>query len=599
MKTWEKGKETTRSFRMMAYAGLGWNLVEIINPVLLRSDLDGPMWEAFKTLVDGSQFTFGHVTLLAFVFYLEHYTDYKHKRWMRQLNIAILLFSTFAVATNPVTHWVFEYLGEDAGYIKGPLYLVAGYLPAMMFGVYAMYLYIFNFHHFIMREKVALISSILMVFAGSLIQILLNGQLKITALFASYGLFILYLALETSDYLNLVSTRSELEDARETANSANYAKSVFIASMSHEIRTPMNAILGINEMILKESKEEKTLAYAKDMKTSGEILLTIINDVLDISKMEAGKLEIQESKYHFSELIDELTLETQVAAKEKRLDFEVALDESLPDLLEGDKSHLKQVFHNLLDNAVKYTPRGRIIFDVKGEREGEYVHLVGKVEDTGVGIKPDDLEHLFQNFHRVDLERNRSIEGTGLGLSLSKKILTLMGGRISVVSQYDIGSIFTVEITQRVLSDQSILEYRKEVGEYNPLTRTIESVAGKRFLVVDDNEMNLKVANAFLVTSGAQIVLEQDSVKAFELIKKERFDLIFLDDLMPRLNGSAILTRVRRASSGVNKDTPFIVMTANSSGGDEAKYIELGFDGYIAKPIKEDKLVEVVNHFVG
>ncbi|MCR5545018.1 MAG: response regulator [Lachnospiraceae bacterium] len=598
MKSWGKGKGTTKSFRCMAYSGMIWNIVEVISPTLLRSDLNGTFWDAVKILIDGSQFTWGHVTLLAFVFYLEHYTSYKHKTWMRQLNVAILLFSTFAVVSNPVTHWVFTYWGPVLGYTKGPLYLWAGYMPAMVYGVYALFLYIRNFRGFILREKIALLGTILMVFLGSSLQVFFNGQIKITALFASYGLFILYLALETSDYLNLVSARSELEEARESANAASQAKSIFIASMSHEIRTPMNAILGINEMILKETKEEKTLVYAKDMKTSGETLLTIINDVLDISKMEAGRLEIRDDKYHLSQLIDELSYETREATTAKRLDFELNLDESLPDLLLGDKPHLQQVFHNLLDNAVKYTNRGKITFDIQGERDGEFVHLVGRVEDTGVGIKPNDIPTLFQNFHRVDLERNRSIEGTGLGLSLSKKILTLMGGRISVASQYEIGSIFTVEITQKVIGDQSIYDYRKEAGEYNPLTRKIENVEDKRFLVVDDNEMNLKVAKAFLASSGAEIITEQDSVKALELIKTEHFDLIFLDDLMPRLNGSAIMTRVKRAESGVNKETPIIVMTANSTGGEEEKYLEMGFDGYVAKPVKEDKLVEVVNRFV-
>ena len=404
--------------------------------------------------------------------------------------------------------------------------------------------------------------------------------------------------METSDYLSLVETREQLEQAREEANSASQAKSIFIASMSHEIRTPMNAILGINDMILKSSHEEDTLSYAKDMKESGNALLTIINDVLDISKMEAGKLEISDNRYHLSELVDELSYETKTAAAGKRLEFELRLDEKLPDLLIGDKEHLKQVFHNVLDNAVKYTKRGQVSFEVQGEVEGEFVHLVANIRDTGVGIRQEDLDSLFQNFHRIDLEKNRSIEGTGLGLSLSKKILTLMGGRISVVSQYDVGSTFTIEITQKVVSDTSIGEYRKEVGEYNPMTRKIEVVAGRKFLVVDDNEMNLKVAEAFLAPSGARIITEKNSVAALELLQKEHFDLVFLDDLMPRLTGPTILTRIRRGEVGPNRDTPFVIMTANSSSTDENKYLEMGFDGYVGKPVKEEKIVEIVNKFI-
>ena len=598
IRTWSKGRKTTIYFRYLVYGVLFWNLNEVLAPVVLESGLSGPVGDYIRILVDSTQFFWGHLTLFFFVMYLEQYTKNDEKKIMRQINTMIIIWTTAVVITNPATHWMFTYYGIKEGYEKGPLYFAAGYLPALIFGIYAVNLYLKNFKEFALREKVGLFSTVAMIFLGAAIQPTLNGQLKVTGLFAAYGLFILYLSLETSDYLNLMETKGRLVEAEELASSASRAKSTFIANMSHEIRTPMNAILGINEMILKESNEEKTLSYARDMKISGESLLTIINDVLDISKMEAGKLEIRDEVYNFADLIDELSYEAKTAANEKHLEFELRLDEKLPNQLMGDKEHLKQVFHNVLDNAVKYTKRGRIIFEINGQVEGEFVYLAGRVLDTGVGIKEEDIDSLFQNFHRVDLERNRSIEGTGLGLSLCKQILTLMGGRISVISEYEKGSIFTVEIAQKVVSEETILEYRESHEAFNPMTRKIEEVVGKKFLVVDDNEMNLKVASAFLEPSGAQIVVKQDSVEAFELIQKEKFDLIFLDDLMPRLTGSAIMTRSKRSANGINKETPFIIMTANSSAKEEEEYLELGFDGYVAKPMKEEKLVEVVNKFV-
>jgi CheY-like chemotaxis protein len=359
----------------------------------------------------------------------------------------------------------------------------------------------------------------------------------------------------------------------------------------------MNAILGINDLIIKESKEEKIRSYALDMKNSGDALLTIINDVLDISKIEAGKMDIRNNSYNLAELVDELTFEAQQKAKTKHIDFEVNLDESLPYGLVGDKEHLSQVLRNVLDNAIKFTRRGVVKFKVAGDVHGDILHLVFESKDTGIGIREEDQEKIFSNFGRVDMEKNRSIEGTGLGLSLSQKIMNLLNGNISVKSEYGIGSTFTVELDQYIEEFESIENYRKTHGNYNPMTQKINVAERKRFLVVDDNEMNIRVARAFLENSGAEIATETDSVAAFARIQKEKFDIIFLDDLMPRLTGPTILTRVRRGE-GVNKDTPMIIMTANATESDRLEYLSKGFDGFVGKPIKEEKLIAEVNNFI-
>lgn len=597
MKTWEKGEKTTKLFRIMAYCVLFWTINEVLTPLAMFNLPESGVGRYLALLVDSLQFFWGDVALFSFVLYMENYTGYKTIPWLRQLYILFIVIATGVIFVNPKTEWLFTYLGMEEGYIRGPLYGIVGYFPSILFGSTALYLYCTYFKQLIHRERVGLLSTIVMIFAGATIQPALNGQLKVTGLFASYGLFILYLALETSDYLGRMSAKVKLEEAQEIAASANRAKSAFIANMSHEIRTPMNAILGINDLILKDSKEENVLAYAKDMKRSGDTLITIINDVLDISKIEAGKMEIQNDSYHLSELVDELAFDAEKKAAKKHIDFKLEVDENLPNHLLGDKEHLAQVLKNVLDNGIKFTRHGFVRFTVDGGIHGDIMHLVFKVYDSGIGIKQEEMDKIFSNFGRVDMEQNRSIEGTGLGLSLCKKIMDLLNGTISVSSEYGNGSTFTVELDQFIEEFESISEYREEHGAYNPMTQTMKPAEKKRFLVVDDNEMNIKVAEAFLEVSGAEIVTELDSVRAFTMIQREKFDLIFLDDMMPRLTGPTILTRIRRGG-GVNKDTPFIIMTANSSESDKKAYMEKGFDGYVGKPIKEEKLIEEVNKFI-
>ncbi len=597
LRTWDKGEKTTKLFRVMAYCVLLWTINEVMTPFVIDVVPDTPIGNYVGALVDSLQFFWGDVALFAFVLYLESYTDFQSIRWVRQLYILIIIIATGVIFANPITNWLFTYYGPELGYERGPLYGIVGYFPSFLFGATALYLYCTYFRRLINRERLGLLSTIVMIFAGATIQPALNGQLKITGLFASYGLFILYLALETSDYLGRVSAKAKLEEAQEIAASANRAKSTFIANMSHEIRTPMNAILGINDLILKESKEEKIRNYAMDMKNSGDILLTIINDVLDISKIEAGKMEIQNNSYNLADLVDELILDAEKKSKAKHINFEVSVDEKLPSGLVGDKEHLAQVLRNILDNAVKFTRHGVVKLSVSGDVDGDVLHLTFVSKDTGIGIKEEELQKIFSNFGRVDMEKNRSIEGTGLGLSLCQKIMDLLNGSISVKSEYGIGSTFTVELDQYIEEYESIEDYRKAHGNYNPKTQKMNVAERKRFLVVDDNEMNVRIATAFLEMSGAEIVSETDSVTAFGLIQKEKFDVIFLDDLMPRLTGPTILTRVRRGG-GVNKDTPMIIMTANSSESDRAEYLSKGFDGFVGKPIKEEKLIAEVNKFI-
>ena len=355
-------------------------------------------------------------------------------------------------------------------------------------------------------------------------------------------------------------------------------------------------MLGITDIILNSSNEENVLSYANDMKIAGNSLLHIINDVLDISKIEAGKLEILKNEYHFASLIDELNFTYKLKAEEKGLEFIFDVDEDLPDLLIGDEAHLRQILSNILSNAVKFTKSGEVRFSVFGVVKKPEVYFTFIISDTGIGIKEEDLSHLFESFKRADMENNRNIEGTGLGLSIAKQLIDNMDGQISVHSKYGDGSIFTIKIKQQIADDISINEYRKLLITQERQTNDANSkldLTDKKILIVDDNDINIKVALAFFKSFNADITTFNDSIEAFRNIQIVKYDYIFLDDYMPKLSGSGLLKRMRSLPNCPNKETPVIVMTANTNIEDRNNYQKLGFNGFLGKPIQNESLEEL------
>ena len=589
--------KTARAFRRMAYCTLLITLSEVFAPLDLYLPR-GFFWRVLRDYIEGTQFLFEHFVLYFFALYITRLTNHEPPLYILYMNNMVLIYSIVIMGTNPFTHLVFGFDPIQWKFTSGPMYLLGGYLPAVYFGVYALVIFLKEFKNMMHRERYAIFFTIMLVFGVSALQPTLQGKLKLVALFTSLGVFILYLALETRDYQRLLSTQNKLMEAREEAANANKAKSVFIASLSHEIRTPMNAILGINEVILRNSKEQNVLNYSRDMKKAGTALLSIINDVLDVSKMEAGQFNIVEENYHLDEMVDGLAQKLSDGLAKKKVEYQLRIKEDLPDELYGDEDRLSQVLSNIIDNAVKYTKRGIIVFDVGGEVEGDYVHLDFTVTDTGVGIREEDMGELFKNFKRMDMENNRSIEGTGLGLSIAKQILTLMGGTIEVKSTYGKGSIFTVHISQKIISDMTVEQHRQNMLNGVADKKRLKHATGKRFLVVDDNEMNLKVADAFLNQSKASVKTMKDSEEALKELATIPYDLIFLDDLMPGLNGPALLLRTRRFENNPNAHTPAIIMTAKTSKRDKKEYERMGFEGFIAKPLVEEEVAEVVNRFI-
>ena len=391
-----------------------------------------------------------------------------------------------------------------------------------------------------------------------------------------------------------------LKLAKESADQANKAKSDFLAEMSHEIRTPINAVLGMNEMILRESGEamdsaigdrsvfESISRCAATIDSAGNSLLAIINDILDFSKIEAGKLEIAEGDYKLSSLLNDVSSMIAFKAGSKELEFLVDVDPALPDGLYGDEVRVRQVVTNLLTNAVKYTDAGSVRLSVRqGEAAGEErVDLVVSVQDTGIGIRREDMDRLFSKFERVDLNRNSTIEGTGLGLAITRRLLNMMGGSIDVESVYGRGSTFTVTIPQGVVSREPVGNYRdrfeKSVRENRARAESFHA-PGARILIVDDTRMNLAVVTGLLKKTEIAADTADSGAKAIRMARETSYDLILMDQRMPEMNGTEALACIREDS--LNRETPVICLTADAVSGAREKYMAAGFTDYLTKPI--------------
>ncbi|MCR4922448.1 MAG: response regulator [Lachnospiraceae bacterium] len=387
-------------------------------------------------------------------------------------------------------------------------------------------------------------------------------------------------------------TKQELKEAAQKAISAGKAKSNFLAQMSHEIRTPINAVLGLNEMIIRESRDEEIIDYAENIKSAGKTLLSIINSILDFSKIEDGKMELVPVKYDLSSLINDLVNSISERAKNKGLNFEIKADKNLPATLYGDDVRIKQVIMNLLTNAVKYTEKGEVIltFEGRGIRD-DHVTLFVSVKDTGIGIRQEDMGKLFESFERLDKARNRNIEGTGLGMSIVTKLLLMMDSKLEVESLYGEGSVFSFELSQEIIDATPI-------GDFSAmLKRSIDSTKENRYifadeariLVVDDNEMNLKVIRSLLKRNGIAPDLATSGFEAIERMTAKKYDIVFLDHMMPQMDGIETLKALKEKKL-LKKDTAVIALTANAVSGARDNYINLGFDDYLSKPIDVARL---------
>lgn len=394
----------------------------------------------------------------------------------------------------------------------------------------------------------------------------------------------------------------EIERERQIAVSASASRAMFLANMSHEIRTPINTIVGMNEMILRENQENETREYAKNIESASKMLIGLIDDVLDFSKLDAGKIEICESPYSMAALLNDVILNVNVRLRDKGLKLNLDIDENIPSVLSGDELRIKQILNNLLSNAVKYTIKGSVSIKATGFWDDGKYFIEISVKDTGVGIKEEDLPTLFDSFQRMDLKRNRNIQGTGLGLSITKQLVEIMDGTITVTSEYEKGSCFTVKIHQEVVNDEPMgdisLAYKNVVNQKDERA-DVKFSSEASVLVVDDNEMNLMVMKALLGKTGLSLDYASSGSECFQMCKQKKYNLIFMDHMMPEPDGIETLHMIKDDVEGLNNDTKVIVLTANAIKGASEEYVKEGFSDYISKPIEYESLEKNLIKYLG
>ena len=398
--------------------------------------------------------------------------------------------------------------------------------------------------------------------------------------------------------------RDKLIDMSERALAASEAKSSFLSNMSHEIRTPINAVLGMNEMILRECEDSNILMYAENIRTSGNTLLGLINDILDFSKIEAGKMEIIVVDYDISSVINDLVNMIKTRAEDKGLTLVLDMDTKLPKLLHGDEVRIKQIITNILTNAVKYTEKGTVTFGIGFEKlpdDPDSIILDVYVKDTGIGIKKDDMRKLFSEFERIEEKRNRNVEGTGLGMNITKRLLEMMGSSLKAESIYELGSKFSFRLKQGVVKWEELGDYeaayKASLGRHERYKETF-TAPDAEVLVVDDTPMNITVFKNLLKKTKVKIDTAESGDDGLRMSYDKKYDIIFLDHMMPKKDGIQTLHELRSRPKDPNIKTPVVCLTANAISGAREQYLAEGFDDYLTKPIDPTRLEEMLVHYL-
>ena len=503
------------------------------------------------------------------------------------VNDILIAFGILNLVVSQFTGWYYYFDAANL-YHRGPGFYISMCIPLL--ALFIQLTLILQYRRIIRRFVLyPLLIFTLLPLAASIAQIFAYG-LSLTNMTIVGTAVVVYVF----DLIDL----NRMSEEKEKAERANDAKSRFLANISHELRTPINTIMGMDEMILREDSTDvpkpyfmSVVGYALDIRTASESLLSLINDLLDMSKIESGKMHLVEEEYSLEEMLRSVVTMIRVRSGEKDLTFTVDVDEDLPKGLYGDDKKIKQVILNLLTNAVKYTESGGFMFKISAESfSGEYCDMRISVKDSGIGIKPEDMDRLFSRYERLDEEKNISIQGTGLGLDISRHFVEMMGGRIWCESVYGEGSEFIVTLKQKIVDDTPIGHFKERLeaeskGPYIPQFVAPDA----EVLVVDDNPMNLSVIKNLLKATRVFVTTAGSGEECLEKIKYGRFNVVLLDHMMPGMDGIETVERIRQS----HPDLPVYALTANATSG-EAFYVSKGFNGYLSKPIDSTTLEKTI-----